>query len=134
VTREKSLVFIVGIEVARVRKPCGSPSPTSIVKTHAFILTFGRLIRVFFQQNNIRQSEKKRERLIISSDSIAPSDKESLDWLEKLCHFPKNLKIILGQFGILFITIMPIFVTNRITLNHSVFITTYFSNFFMLSW
>ena len=123
-THEKSLGFTVRIEVARVRKPCGSPFPTSIIKTPAFILTFDRLITAFFQQTIIRQWVNKRGKPIISNALTVPSDKACLDGLEKHGRFPKNLNIIVEQSGILFITVMPIFVTNSIALNHSVFMTT----------
>ena len=76
------------------------------------IPTFGRRIRVFFQKTVIRLWVKKQAKPIISNALTAPSDNACLDWLEKHFRFPKNLKIISVRFGILFITIMTIFVTN----------------------
>jgi hypothetical protein len=66
------------------------------------------LIRAFFQQT----VGKKPAKPIILSGLTVPSDNAFLAWLEKRCLLPENLKIISARFGILFIPIMPIFVTN----------------------
>lgn len=66
-------------------------------------------MKPYFPPNAIGLWVRNPGKPIISNALIAPSDNEFPDWLEKRCHFQKNLLIILVAFGTLFIITMQRF-------------------------